>query len=254
MFRKRIARLIIIGLALLVAAPAFGGPSPYGSGLLAQERSTESERTIADDALYEGLDRVIGRLHYSDYYAAHVDSARPEREIVIEAEAYSKAEGMSVEKREHFAGMDGISVWTDEQGWIEWEFDVPEAGLYHISMLYYSVEGKSSEIQRSLLINGQLPFAEADHLQFYRVWTNLHDEIRMDNQGHELPGADRTAAMAGAIIPRFGRFLRTSVLFLFPRGKKHDHARVPTGTGRHSPIAPASVGTAAYLCGDAPSV
>jgi ABC-type glycerol-3-phosphate transport system substrate-binding protein len=84
-----------------------------------------------------------------------------------------------------FEGVDRISVFTDEQDFIEWKVTVQEAGLYNISVLYYNIEGRSSAIQRAIFINGELPFAEAATVEFPRTWVNASDEIVRDNQGND---------------------------------------------------------------------
>src|SRR5690606_12455732 len=74
----------------------------------------------------------------------------------------------------------------DEEGSVTWQVDVPVSGLYNIGITYYPVEGKTSAIERQLLIDGEEPFFEANHLIFQRVWANASDEIRVDNRGNEL--------------------------------------------------------------------
>lgn len=123
---------------------------------------------------------------YDEYIQAYEDQRHPEGEIIIPAANYSRVDGMDVELLDGFEQMEGLSVLTDESGIIEWEVEVKEAGLYNISMDYYPIEGKSSAIQRSVLINGELPFGEAANIEFKRVWGNVSDEFARDNRGNEL--------------------------------------------------------------------
>ncbi|XEC93625.1 extracellular solute-binding protein [Paenibacillus tarimensis] len=155
-----------------------------GDVALSAEEKTDAAASHSAD--FDLPDVPEGRYTYADYANAHAGAAQPEREIVIDADTYTSADGMEMKKFDNFEGVQGVSVWTDEQGRIEWEVDVPETGMYNMSMLYYPIEGKSSDIQRSILIDGQLPFAEAAYLQFYRIWTNLSDEIKRDNRGNDL--------------------------------------------------------------------
>ncbi len=227
-FKRMKRALFVVGIIMVIVVPALSFSVPQVAGersqhvfqQVSEEQGADSEvKERFKDGLYEELDRVIDRLTYSEYEAMHLDQARPEREIVIDAASFSGASS-DVRMLEHFEEMEGVSVWTDEEGWIEWEVHVPEAGLYHISMLYYSVEGKSSEIQRSLLINGELPFAEAGYLQFYRVWTNLHDQIRKDNQGHHLrPEQTERPQWQEQIFRDLEGFYEQPFSFYFPAGK-----------------------------------
>lgn len=162
----------LLGTAFLVSAKSDSGAS--------------GEETAAD---FEG-DRLFRTMHnrqnYSDYLSLYESAALPDREIVVRASDYTRIEGDGFEPLNGFEGMDGISLKTGEQGSVEWTVDVPEAGLYHMSILYYPIEGKSSSIERSLLIDGEIPFEEAAYLQFDRVWDNESDVVKQDNRGNDL--------------------------------------------------------------------
>lgn len=123
---------------------------------------------------------------YAQYLSEFEGEARPEQEIVLEAADHSRIEGEGFQKLEQYEGMDGTSLLTGESGSVEWTFQVAEAGLYNLSLLYYPVEGKSSAIERSLTIDGERPFREAAFLQFDRIWSNQKEEVVRDNQGNEL--------------------------------------------------------------------
>nr|WP_243864562.1 extracellular solute-binding protein [Paenibacillus castaneae] len=123
---------------------------------------------------------------YVQYLSDYESAARPEREIVLEAADYSRVTGTDFEKLNQYEGMDGSSLLTGESGSAEWTFEVGEAGLYNLSLLYYPIEGKSSSIERALYIDGERPFREAAFLQFDRIWDNQKAEIIQDNQGNDL--------------------------------------------------------------------
>ncbi|MCL1878217.1 MAG: extracellular solute-binding protein, partial [Defluviitaleaceae bacterium] len=127
---------------------------------------------------------------FEEFMQSHATTARPDAEYIIDAGDFSFVTGMDVSYFENFDGenfeeMPGTSVWTDETGFIEWEFYVAEAGLYNISVVYYTVAGRSSGIQRSVIINGEKPFMEANPVEFPRVWVNQLDYILRDSQGND---------------------------------------------------------------------
>lgn len=123
---------------------------------------------------------------YDDYLAGYKNAARPDAEIVIPAADYVRVENAEIRELRGYEGQEGLSVYTGEKGEVEWKVRVEEAGLYNLSLFYYPVEGKSSSIERSLKIDGRLPFEEAGYLQFDRIWDNAKPEIERDNQGNEL--------------------------------------------------------------------
>ncbi|MBD2869303.1 extracellular solute-binding protein [Paenibacillus sp. IB182493] len=123
---------------------------------------------------------------YASYMERYKDASTPDREIVVEAAGYAAVQGSDFKPVTGFEDMEGAALHTGEQGRVDWEIQVPEAGLYHMSILYYPIEGKSSGIERALLIDGELPFEEAAYLQFDRIWGNELEEAERDNRGNDL--------------------------------------------------------------------
>ncbi|UVI29154.1 extracellular solute-binding protein [Paenibacillus spongiae] len=60
----------------------------------------------------------------------------------------------------------GGPTWRSGGQWAEWEFEVPESGLYHIGARYGQWYLNGFPAQRSLTIDGKLPFAEANAFTF----------------------------------------------------------------------------------------
>lgn len=142
-------------------------------------------QTTQDLATYmEDLSSYTEIQRYADYLKQEAKSATGE--IVIEADSYVRSEGMDVSLLKDYEGQIGNSILTDEEGLVEWEIDVTESGYYNLDVLYYPIEGKSSDIQRGIFIDGELPFQEASIVDFNRFWDNEKDEIEVDNQGNDL--------------------------------------------------------------------
>jgi len=171
------------------------------------------------DELSELLGYEYMQTRYETYIEQYQDKKRPNVEIVIDADQFTLTDSMQVNILEDYEGMSGKSVYTEEFGVIEWEVDIPEAGLYNISIDYYPVEGKSSAIQRSLLINGDLPFAEAANLEFKRVWINAQDTYITDNRGNELrPRQIEAPRWQNAIFEDNQGYYTEPFLFWFDKG------------------------------------
>ena len=139
---------------------------------------------------------------YKEYIKEHEGEKKPDRVIEIPAGDYVRYEESDApatpEVYTDFEGMEGASVLTSEDSLIEFEVDIPESGLYNVTVVYYPVEGKNSDIERSFFVDGELPFAELSLLSFMRAWANFGDssyvnedgvtviEWASDNQGNDV--------------------------------------------------------------------
>jgi hypothetical protein len=92
----------------------------------------------------------------------------------------------------------GDSVVTKENSLIEYEVQIEEEGFYNLSLLYYPIAGNSAQIQRSIFVDGVLPYEQLALVEFARIWTNeitesyenedgiLVKKWNVDNQGNDL--------------------------------------------------------------------
>ncbi len=158
-----------------------------GSGPKASAENLSNTAAGANAAAGDELFNMIqNKADYATYSAKYENVLRPESEAVIETGDYDIVEGDGFEELDNFEGQSGVSLRTGEKGQVEWSVNVPETGMYHISMLYYPIEGKSSSIERTLLIDGEVPFEEAAYLQFDRIWDNAPGGVQRDNRGNDL--------------------------------------------------------------------
>lgn len=127
-------------------------------------------------------------------YKEQYENVRPEDSYKILAKdfvKYSKGEyddkGIEIETMPEiytdYEGMSGSSIFSHERGYVEYEVDIKTAGFYDVSILYYPVEGKSSDIERSFFIDGKLPYKELSLIQFSRVWKNSITDSAIDKNG-----------------------------------------------------------------------
>ncbi|WP_373425841.1 extracellular solute-binding protein [Paenibacillus endoradicis] len=126
-----------------------------------------------------------GENSYASYLSEHESASKPDTTIVIDATQYAHVNGTEFEVLQ-VEGIEGSALYTGETGTVQWDFEVKQAGLYQLEVLYYPVEGKSSSIERIIAIDGIVPFEEAQFIQFDRLWNNELSEIKVDNQGNEL--------------------------------------------------------------------
>lgn len=180
---KTISFILILSLliSIVYCGPFYSAQQVYGE---TQSDSENEASETADELLENG--QFIRKDLYSNYLDEYEGHPRPDHEIIIEGENYISVDGMEGEVVSGLGGMEGDSVISDEVGTITWEFEVPEEGMYNIMFNYFPVEGKSSDIEREILINDELPFQGASTLTFPRTWTNEFSEIEQDNRGNDL--------------------------------------------------------------------
>ncbi len=137
----------------------------------------------ADDysSKYAGVDLStdvsgIGRSNtYEAYLASHASDPEVEKEVAVDISSF---EGGAATPHEE-------GLLTEDRSEVTWKVNVPQAGLYNIRLEYLTTESRGVDIERELLINGELPFAGAGTLTLSRLWTDA-SEVRKDNQGNDI--------------------------------------------------------------------
>ncbi|MBD7967511.1 extracellular solute-binding protein [Paenibacillus sp. Sa2BVA9] len=170
----------LILITMLISILVFPIPQSSASST-GTAANTEADSLIDQNSLTATLDNS-----YDQYLEQYKNEDRPSGEIVIQGADYTNANEMKPEIVNELGGLAGDFVKTGESGSISWELDVPKSGLYHIAVRYFPIEGKSSAIERELLIDGVLPFSSAKNLTFHRVWKNESEQIAQDNRNNEL--------------------------------------------------------------------
>lgn len=123
---------------------------------------------------------------YAEYMQAHSGSGRPAKSIRIEGERDFRTDGGEFEVVSGYEGLDGQAVITPDTGTIGWNVEIPESGMYNARIHYFPIEGKSSSIERTLEINGTIPFSESENLIFHRLWASRDPEVKRDDRGNDL--------------------------------------------------------------------
>lgn len=186
-------------IALLTTVAEIAASLQIGSlNVSAAEASLTQQEARGIVSTYSVTDEIPG---FMEYLNEHAGAAYPKTTIEINASDYiSYMEGdreKTPEIYSNYEGMPGDSVLTSENGYIEFEVDVPAEGMYELQVEYYPVEGKNSEIQRSFFIDGELPYGELSLIEFSRVWSTdvaqesfangIYDiDWRKDNQNNDM--------------------------------------------------------------------
>jgi len=138
---------------------------------------------------YAGFDlsgASTGRTNiYSRYMERYANVPAGRQDIPINIFAWTSAEGVST--LENFQSTERV-LRTEEASYVEYTVNVERAGLYNIHLEYFPLPSRGIAIERSLFINGEIPFLGADRLTFQRIWGDGGNN-RFDNQGNEIRAA-----------------------------------------------------------------
>jgi ABC-type glycerol-3-phosphate transport system substrate-binding protein len=210
--RRMVVWLTVIAMLISILVFPTSQSGATGTGAAA---ATDADAINGETALTSAAENS-----YDHYLQRYKDEAQPDQEIVVPGVDYTSANEMTPEMVTELGGVQGSFIKTGESGSIGWEVDVPATGLYHITLRYFPIEGKSSSIERELLIDGKLPFTSARNLTFHRVWKNESDEIAQDNRGNELRPRQVEAPMWQESLLRDSEgYYEEPYLFYFQQGK-----------------------------------
>ena len=198
---KRMALVMVMALILQVFA--------YSGAIRTMAVTDISMDDFEDTISTYNIDDSI--LSYNDYRASHASEAVPDRTVIIGADAVVRYEesGAAAEAKMILATdptvgagehQSGSSILTSEDSLTEFEVNIPETGMYNMSLEYFPTAGKNSDIERAIFIDGELPFKEMSLVTFSRVWTAKGERLtgangttvyswEKDNQGNDVkPG------------------------------------------------------------------
>ena len=119
---------------------------------------------------------------YSEYLASHSDAKIAADDVEVDIFNFEADGDVSVES--DYEGVDKV-LYTGLNSTVSFKVNVPEAGMYNLNIDYLIPESRGVPAERSVYINGELPFEDALNVSFTRIWTD-GGEVRVDNQGNEI--------------------------------------------------------------------
>lgn len=134
-------------------------------------------------------------LYYLDalrsYEAEGARPAEPGTAIAIRAVDYADASdeatfGQGQQGQGSSDSLAGMLQWTNDIGWVEWEFEVESAGLYTLEIAYEPLSGSFSSVSRGIEIDGELPFREAAAIVLDRFWQDGQYPYNRNKLGNEM--------------------------------------------------------------------
>lgn len=122
----------------------------------------------------------------AEYEQAGITAAR---NIQIELNASNASEQSSASPiriaRDEELGHE-VLEWDHSEGWIEWEVDIPQDGLYEIAIQYRPLPGTSASIMRGISIDGSVPFQESARIELERIWKDAQYPYAKNALGNEV--------------------------------------------------------------------
>ena len=127
----------------------------------------------------EGLERTGT---YTRYILEH-QSVQSPRDAVIDVDIfdYKVNEGEASESSDY----NEKSLFTDTGSEVTFKVDVPADGMYSLYIEYLITESRGVPAERTVMVNGEIPFEDARNISFTRIWTD-GGPVRVDNQGNQL--------------------------------------------------------------------
>lgn len=136
----------------------------------------------------EEIGEIINAIPYNDYFALHSEiyfkqyGKMPYGNAAITITAGNIDVGQSklpdgLITYDNYENKNGKSFLSPDDGSIAFTFTVPSGGegLYHLNVVYYPVEGKSSSIERMVKIDDKVPFREARYLTFTKPYVDNYE-------------------------------------------------------------------------------
>ncbi len=169
-------------VALLAVSLLWTGLCPIGA-VAAEESSTDGDWTYNEDG-YTSTNT------YYYYMQEHKNAAQPEKEVSVDLSDFR------VEESDFSDAVSGTGAYKNLEGsasgvniraigeTVIFTVDIPETGLYCIEMDYFPLAESNSQYLFGLLIDGEVPFTEANSCVISRVYQN--EEISTDEYGDDL--------------------------------------------------------------------
>lgn len=150
--------------------------------LMTRDRVENFNDKYADTDLTADVEGMEREGTYTDYLAAHSDAAASGEDVEVDLLSYASAE--DTEEYTDYEGADQ-ALYTGPDSTVTWDVEVPADGFYNLYLEYLLPESRGVAAERSVYINGELPFDDAGNISFSRIWAD-GGPVKVDNQGNEI--------------------------------------------------------------------
>ncbi len=160
-------------LALLLSGLMIASTVSVSAGAVDAEADAatggESSSVVEQDA--SEIAELMNARKYVEYRRDYEAASKGSASVTISALDYDAEKTDADVKVETVGGKEAL--FTPDTGTVVYNVDIPSDGLYSISMEYYQyVNGRISNIERALRIDGEIPFKESRYLSMTKIWKN----------------------------------------------------------------------------------
>lgn len=181
-----IRRIALILICLMAIVSVLSQAEPGGRKLAAAEESDKGETPGILENVSEPYYLDVARgWEQEGAKAAQQSVGMNGRDIALQSEHADVAIG-------DYSGKEDILIWkTDRTQWIEYEVEVPETGLYEMSLSYHSYNDKDATYQSyrptmlAVSVDGQYSFRESRAVAFSR-WFKDELPFKSDEAGNHI--------------------------------------------------------------------
>lgn len=189
MFRRVIASALALALCASASVPAFADSEAADDSTLGTQATADDSATgDGSSAATTGTDS-IRQTSYTNYVKKYTDAARPDQTVEVLGKDYDPASVTDAQITVTTVdGENDVMQWANQEGSVSWTVNIPETGVYNIKMIYEALESNTNDVEFSLLIDGESPYATASRITLSKRWIN-ESEIKQDSRQNDIrPG------------------------------------------------------------------
>lgn len=189
MFRRVIASTLALALCASASVPAFADSEAADDSTLGTQATADDSATgDGSSAATTGTDS-IRQTSYTNYVKKYADAARPDQTVEVLGKDYDPASVTDAQITVTTVdGENDVMQWANQEGSVSWTVNIPETGVYNIKMIYEALESNTNDVEFSLLIDGESPYATASRITLSKRWIN-ESEIKQDSRQNDIrPG------------------------------------------------------------------
>lgn len=152
---------------------------------------------------------------YEESYQAYLEEngyagTLSDQVIEIDLKKYEASAGL-----EAYVGEQGIV--TEDNGTITWNFQVGQSGFYNLELGYLPLPGTTSDIQRKVYIDNEIPYEALSQVVINRYWAD--EEIRTKNHNEIRPESYEVYSQVTWFLEDYQRRSNEPLVFWLEKGQ-----------------------------------